>query len=206
MAEKKKFMDVQAPLLNKNIEVLGTPAELKNKTIKLDLTRKLKGKGLNVTFQIIDSNNNLFAVPKKMELNSSYIRKIMRKRVDYVEDSFITNCKDVSIIIKPFLITRKKVSRAVRRKLREVTKEFLIEYVKEKNYVDVCQDLFNSQLQKQMLPKLKKVYPLAFCDLRILETKKINELTFLGLEVNEDEDDEGEDYIKIKDEDDEGEE
>jgi hypothetical protein len=71
MAEKKKFMDVQAPLLNKNIEVLGTPAELKNKTIKLDLTRKLKGKGLNVTFQIIDSNNNLFAVPKKMELNSS---------------------------------------------------------------------------------------------------------------------------------------
>ncbi|MFA5484728.1 MAG: hypothetical protein WC260_00525 [Candidatus Pacearchaeota archaeon] len=200
MAEKKKFMDIQAPLLNKNIEVLGTPTELKNKTIKLDLTRKLKGKGLNVTFQIIDSNNNLFAVPKKMELNSSYIRKIMRKRIDYVEDSFVTNCKDVPIILKPFLITRKKVSRAVKRKLREVAKEFLIDYVKDKNYVDVCQDLFNSQLQKQMLPKLKKIYPLAFCDLRVLETKKINDLTFLGLEVSEGEDESDEDYIKIKDE------
>lgn len=195
MAEKKKFIDVQVPLLNKNIEVLGTPTELINKTIKLDLTRKLKGKGLNVTFQIRESENNLFAVPKKMELSISYIRKIMRKRVDYVEDSFDANCQDIPVKIKPFLITRKRVSRAVRRKLREVTKEFLTEYIKEKKYAEVCQELFNSHLQKQLLPKLKKVYPLAFCDLRIFETKKVEDLQYLGLEVSEEEttEDENED-------------
>jgi ribosomal protein S3AE len=142
MAEKKRYINCEIPLLNTKLRVLGTLEDLNDKTIKLDLTRKLKGKGLTITFQIFNKEK-LIAVPKKLELVKPFIQRMMRKRVDYVEDSFMTQTADLKVIVKPFLITRKRVSRAVRKNLRNTTKEFLIEYLKTKDYNDVCIDLLN---------------------------------------------------------------
>ncbi len=176
MAERKKFIEVKIPILQSNIKVLGTPLELKNKTIKLDLTRKLRGKGLMIKLKIFNGKKKLFAIPCRMELMKSYIRRITRKGTDYVEDSFKGQCADITATIKPFLITRKKVSRAVRKNLRNTAKEFLIDYIKEKNFNEICEELKSGILQKTMLPKLKKIYPLAFCDIRIFETKEIEKV------------------------------
>lgn len=185
MAERKRFIDVKIPSIEGEIRVLGTAQELHNKTIKLDLTRKMKGKGLNIKFRIFNKEGELIAVPNKLELLKSYIRRIMRKRVDYVEDSFKTTCLDLRVIVKPFLITRKKVSRAVRKNLRNTTKEFIVEYCKERKYEEVVQDIIDGNLQKALLPKLKKVYPLSFCDIRIFETKDIEKINLEELLVKE---------------------
>jgi len=176
MAERKKYIDAEIPILNSTIRVLGTPEELNNRTIKLDMTRKLRGKGLTITFRLINKNGKLIGIPNKMELVKSYIQRMMRKRIDYVEDSFKAQCADTRIIIKPFLITRKKVSRAVRKNLRNTAKEFLLEYLKKKDYNDICQELLDSTLQKTLLPKLKKIYPLSFCEIRIFETKELKKI------------------------------
>jgi ribosomal protein S3AE len=119
----------------------------------------------------------LIAIPNKMELVKSYIRRMMRKRTDYVEDSFNAKCKDVNVMVKPFLITRKKVSRAIRKNLRNTAKTFLLEYLKDREFNEVCEELRNGSLQKALLPKLKKVYPLSFCDLRVFETKEISKIS-----------------------------
>lgn len=200
--EKKKFIDIEVPLLKTSIEALGTKASLTSKTIKLDLSRKLRGKGLNVTFQITNTNDTLIAVPKKMELLTSYIVKIVRKKVDYVEDSFQTTTKDgINVDIKPLLITRKKVSRAVRRNLRNVAKENILEYVKNNDYLDITEALFHSELQKTILPKLKKVYPLAFCDLRVFNALNISKLDVSKITITDEEENETEEEsIKINDE------
>jgi ribosomal protein S3AE len=176
MAERKRFIDVEIPILEKTVQVLGAPKDLENKTIKMDLSRQLRGKGLTVTLQILNQEEKLFAYPKKFELSKSYIRRILRKRTDYVEDSFQTNTKDIKITIKPLLITRKKVSRAVRKNLRNTAREFILNYVKEQTYMELCQDILEGTLQRELLPKLKKVYPLAFCDLRVLETTEIRKM------------------------------
>ncbi len=176
MAVRKKYIEVELPLINEVVSVFGTPESLKGKVIKMDLTRKLKGKSLEVDFKIFEQNQNLIGLPKKMNLMKFYIRKMMRKRVDYVEDSFKTKTADLEVIIKPFLITRKKVSRAIRKNLRNTAREFLIEYVKEKNYLEVCKDILETKLQKEMLPKLKKIYPLSFCEIRVFETKELDKL------------------------------
>ena len=176
MAERKRFIDVEIPIINETIQVLGTPEELNKKTIKLDLSRRMRGRGLNMTFQIFNEEGALTAFPKKMELVKAYIQRMMRKKVDYVEDSFKAQCKDIRVIIKPMLITRKRVSRAVRKNLRNTAREFLLDYLKEKNYNEICEELLESTLQKQMLPRLKKVYPLSFCDIRIFETKEIGKM------------------------------
>lgn len=174
MALKRKFIEVEIPLLNETIEVLGTHETLNGKTIKLDMSRKLRGKGLEIVLKISNKEKELKAFPKTMQLMRFYIQRMMRKRSNYVEDSFDLQCSDVKARIKPFLITRKKVSRAVRNNLRKTAKEFLINYTKEKSYMELCNEILTGALQKEMLPKLKKVYPLSFCEIRVFETKDLD--------------------------------
>ncbi len=176
MAERKRYIEVKVPFLEESLRVLGTPQELHNKTIKLDLTRKLRGKGLTIKLRIFNQEGKLFAIPNSLTLTSSYIRRMMRKRTNYVEDSFQTRCSDIRVTFKPHLITRKKVSRVVRKNLRNTTKNFIIEYCKEKDYMTVIRDVFDGTLQKTLLPKLKKVYPLSFCDIRVFETKDLEKI------------------------------
>jgi len=176
MAERKRFINVQIPILGSEMRILGTPEELHNKTIKLDLTRQLRGKGLTIKLRIFNQEEKLVAIPNNMELATSYIRRMMRKKTDYVEDSFQARCSDVRTTIKPLLITRKKVSRAVRKNLRNTAREFILDYLKEKEFIEVCNEILDGTLQKAMLPKLKKVYPLSFCDIRIFETKELEKI------------------------------
>ena len=187
MAARKKFIGIEIPLLRKTFSILGTPESLQGKTIKLDLTRELKGKSLEITFKIFPSkgtpagankDKELIGLPKKMLLMRFYIERMMRKRANYIEDSFKIRCADIQAIIKPFLITRKKVSRAVRKHLRNVAREFLLEYIKEKNYIEVCEEILRGEIQKKMLPKLKKIYPLSFSEIRIFETKELEKIDF----------------------------
>ena len=176
MAERKRYIEAEIPILNSGFRVLGTPEDLNKKTIKLDITRQLRGKGLTMTLRLFNDEGKLVGIPNKMELVTSYIRRMMRKRSNYVEDSFKAQCADIRVIIKPLLITRKRVSRAVRKNLRNTTQEFLQEYLKKKDFNNTCQELLEGTLQKTLLPKLKKIYPLSFCDIRIFETKEIEKI------------------------------
>ncbi|MDP2947160.1 MAG: hypothetical protein Q8N88_03520 [Nanoarchaeota archaeon] len=200
MAERKKFIDVEIPMLSSDIKIL-TSEKFENKTIKLDLTRKMKGKGLTITFRIFNDDKKIIAIPCRMELVKSYIKRIMRKRADYVEDSFLAQCADIKATIKPFLITRKKVSRAIRKNLRNNAREFLTEYVRNKDYTELCNELKNGSLQKTMIPKLKKIYPLSFCDIRVFETKEIQKIDLKKAskkdEVAQEEED-VEEYVSFK--------
>lgn len=176
MAEKKKYIEIQTPILNSTTRVLGTIDSLSNKTIKIDLTRQLRGKGLTIKLKILNQKGTLVGIPNNIELSTHYIKRMMRKRVSYVEDSFKTKCADVQVTIKPFLITRKKVSKAVQKNLRNTTKEFITEYLKEKDFNQICHEILNGTFQKTMLPKLKKIYPLSFCEIRKFETKEIEKI------------------------------
>lgn len=172
-AVKKKFIQIEIPILNENVTALGTIESLNRRMIKLDLSRKLRGRSLEATFLVGIEDEKLVAYPRRLKLTRQYISRMMRKRINYVEDSFEASCKDISCIVKPFLLTRKKVSRSIRNSLRKTTKEFILDYIKEKNYLDVCENILYSELQKELSLKLKKIYPLSFCEIRVFETKNL---------------------------------
>ena len=100
---------------------------------------------------------------------------MVRKGTNYIEDSFSTECKDAQVKIKPFLITRRKVTREVRKALRNKAKEELINYAKDKNSEEIFDDILNNKLQKQLSLKLKKIYPLSLCEIRTLKVEKFRE-------------------------------
>ncbi|VVB82602.1 Ribosomal S3Ae family protein [uncultured archaeon] len=172
---KKKFFDVEIPIIGKQTQLQAYELpEIDGRYIKYDLTRMLKGKSIMLTLKVKVQDNEAIATPKKIILMPYFLRRMLRKGTNYVEDSFSAEGKDATLIIKPFLITRRKVSRAVRKALRNKAKEELINYVKEKKAEQLFDEVLNTQMQKNLSFKLKKIYPLALCEIRVLEAKDKN--------------------------------
>jgi ribosomal protein S3AE len=170
---KKKFFEVDLPIIQEKYEAYaGSMEELDGKAMKLDVTRKLRGKSLDLDFRIIIKDGKAIGVPKKLTLMPFFIKHMLHAGIDYVEDSIECETKESKVVIKPFLITRKKVSRAVRRTLRNSAKNWLVDYLKTKTDSEIFEEILSNQLQKPLSLKLKKVYPLAICEIKIFEIKK----------------------------------
>jgi len=170
---KKKFFDVEIPLIGKQTQMQAYElSELSGRFLKHDLTRALRGKSVMLTLKVKVENDIATTVPKKIELMPYFLRRMIRKGTNYVEDSFPTECKNANLRIKPILVTRRKVSRAIRGELRKKMREELINYVKEKESEPLFDDVLKGTVQKVLSLRLKKIYPLALCEIRILESKE----------------------------------
>ena len=166
----RKFSEIKIPLIGETIEIEGTAEQLEGRTMKLDLTRVLRGKSIEGIF-VIDAKE-MQAHPKKFTLLNFYIRRVMRKGTDYIEDSFACNCKDAVLRIKPFMITRKKVSRKIRKAIRDKAKEMIISDFTGKTANECFSEVVSSRILKELSSKLKKIYPLSVCEIRVLEKEK----------------------------------
>lgn len=170
MAVRKKSWNIEIPLINSNIELSAVDLQqLDKKTIKLDLTRILHGKSIEATFVIHINDNKAVAELKKFALFPFYIQRAIRKGISYVEDSFECKTQESNLRIKPFLITRKRVHRSVRNALRIKAQEVIREYCATNKPEEIFSAILSGVLQKDLSGKLKKVYPLSFCEIRVLE-------------------------------------
>jgi len=172
---KQKFFDVNMPIIQKDTQLYGYDLEEFNgKTITYDLTRLLRGKSILLKLKVKVEGDKAIAEPKELKVMPYFIRRMMRKGTNYVEDSFSAKCKDAVLRIKPFLITRKKVSRSVIKALREKAKEELINYVKTRDIKTLFDEIMKNKIQKFLSLKLKKIYPLSLCEIRsfVIEDQK----------------------------------
>ncbi|VVB78222.1 Uncharacterised protein [uncultured archaeon] len=170
ITRRRKFIDVEIPVIRSKIELIGNTAkELENRTIKLDLTRQLKGKSVDTILKVRMENDKPVAHPIKIKLMPYFIRRMIRKRISYVEDSFTTPSQESMLIIKPFLITRNKVSKAIRKTLRNKCKNWIEDYIAEKKDSEIFSEILSNRMQKPLSLYLKKTYPLSLCEIRVLE-------------------------------------
>jgi ribosomal protein S3AE len=174
--KRKKFFDIRIPIINKETHLYGYDIEeLNGRMIVYDLTRILRGKNILLKLKVTVEGGKAVANPCELKIMPSFIRRMMRKGTNYVEDSFSAECKNAVLKIKPFLITRKKVSRAVRKALRDKAREELTDYVKGKTTEVLFDEIIKNQIQKPLGLKLKKIYPLSLCEIRALKIEKSRE-------------------------------
>ncbi len=167
---KKKFFDVQIPLTASKVKLYATNEnELNNRIVKLDMTKNLKGKNVELKAKITYKDGKIESELISLILLPSFIRRTMRRGIDYVEDSFKTSCKDAEMLIKPFMITRNHVSRNVRKEIRNTSRKFLESRARIKNSLELFSEIMTGKLQKAVSMKVKKIYPLAFCEIRWIE-------------------------------------
>ena len=170
---KKRFFDVDIPLIKKETQLQAYElSELEGRTIKYDLTRILRGKSIMLKLKVVVDKDGAKAIPIGARLVQYALRRMVRKGTDYVEDSFLISCKDAKLRIKPLLVTRRRVSKAVMNALRQKAKEELTKYAKDKKSEDIFDDLLKNQIQKPLSLILKKIYPLSACEIRVLEIEK----------------------------------
>ena len=171
--KKQRFFDVDMPIVGKDTQVYGYEIEdLDNKTISYDLTRLLRGKSVLLKLRVKVKDKKAIAEPTELIVLPYFIRRMMRKGTNYVEDSFSIDCKNAKIRVKPFLITRKKVSRSIRKALREKAREELSLYIKGKDSETLFDEVIKGKIQKTLSLQLKKVYPLSLCEIRMLKVEK----------------------------------
>ena len=170
---KKRFFDVEIPLIKKTTQLYAyEPADLDGKFIKYDLTRLLRGKNLLLQLIVKVTGDKIETIPRQIKLLPCYLKRMVRKGTNYVEDSFSTECANAKLKVKPFLITRRKVSRKVRKALRDKAKTELIKYLKDKSSEEIFDDILKNKLQKQLSLILKKIYPLSLCEIRFMKVEK----------------------------------
>lgn len=173
LKKKKRFYDIEMPIINKETQLLAYDiSELENKSIKYDLTRILRGKSILLQLKVSVKDNQATALPRGVVLMPYFLRRMIRKGTDYVEDSFIAECKNAVIKVKPFLITRRKVSKRVRKALRDKAKEEIKKYVKDKLTEKIFEEILKNKMQKELSQILKKIYPLSLCEIKSLEIEK----------------------------------
>jgi len=167
---KKKFFDIAVPLTAAKVKLYAvTPEELDKRVVKIDMTKSLKGKNVELKAKVSHKEGKTEAEIISLVLLPSYIRRIMRRGIDYVEDSFKTSCKDAELLVKPFMITRNHVSRAVRREIMKTARKFVENHARIKNSRELFSEIMTNKLQKAISLKVKKIYPLAFCEIRWIE-------------------------------------
>jgi len=155
------------------VAILPTLSEqLGKRKLRLDLTRNLHGKNMEAVFKIKVENSRAIAYPIELKLLPFYIRRMLRKSISYVEDSFIAETKDKKLRIKPFLITRKRVSREIRENLRQQTNSEIINFCKNLSAEEVFFEVMSGKIQKTISYKLKKIYPLSLCEIRNISLEK----------------------------------
>ncbi len=173
---KRTFFDVKTPITSTKIQLYGESAEeLDGKVITLDMTRSLRGKNIVVKLKVKNEGGALSSEPVSLELVGSFIRRMIHGGTDYVEDSFVTTCKDGQALVKFFMITRKKVSRSIRNDIRLLAKEHIISQFAMRTTKELFNEIMTNKIQKELSLKLKKIYPLSLCEIRIfkiLEEKK----------------------------------
>ncbi len=171
---KLKFFDVKLEILNRNVPIIGKELEhLAGRTILLDLTRDLKGKMAEAKFRVDVKNNEAYGNIIYFGLLQNYARRLVRKGTSPVEDSFVAISKDgIKLRTKPLLVTRKKVVRNIRKKLREKARELLVSFITKNEKRTIFESIMNYAIQKQILKDLKKIYPLLVCEIRRIEVVK----------------------------------
>lgn len=170
---KRKLFDIYLAAADITVQIFGaSPEALKDKIIALDLTRFLKGKSCEAKFHIIKKDDKLIGEIFSFSIPQSYIRRLIGHDISIIEDSFIVKSSNGKLRIKPFLITRNKVHRSVRTELRKQAKEEVEAFCTNKSKEEIFNATINSTIQRIMLKKLKKIYPLGICELRKVEIVK----------------------------------
>ncbi|MBU2523228.1 MAG: 40S ribosomal protein S3a/S1 [Nanoarchaeota archaeon] len=173
MAEKKKVFDIEIPSIRQTTSAFSTGSDLLvGKVIKLDMAKVLRGKNIDAAFVISKKNDKLEANFISISLIPAYVKRMMRKGISWLEDSFVCKARDANLQIKPFMITKKKIHRSVKNALRNKAKEHIIKMVSERGAQDVFSAIIHNELQRSLTADLKKIYPLALCEIRVCKVVK----------------------------------
>ncbi len=181
IVKKKKWVNIVTPgfLGERAIgeTYLGDSDPVEGRTVSMNLmqvTGYIKAQSCSVKFEVYGmKDGKLQTKIIGYEYLPSAVRRLIRRRMTRVDDSIVSTTKDgVKVRIKPMLMTRNKVSRAIEYRLRAMAKTEVIAFVKSANYEEMFSNIIKNKFQSDLRNKLSYIYPLKGVLIRILKFEK----------------------------------
>lgn len=183
--KKKKWVSILAPELFKNEQIGETfsaePKDLPGKFVKISLMQLLrdpKRQSMTLSFKIkevVDGRAQTEVVAYSML--PAAIKRLVRRRRDKLEDSFLCVTKDKrKVRIKPLMLTFSNTSNLIQAKLRRTARDILIRKARKLSFEELISEVVSNKLQNDLKKDLKKIHPLRIIDVKYvgLEFRKRN--------------------------------
>ena len=176
--KKKKWIALVAPREFNNLEIgeslCSEPKELIGKVVAVNLSSLIsdpRKQNIRIRFRVNDVKEEKATTEIiGYEILPAYIKRVVRRGRGKIEDSFICESKDkVRMRIKPLILTKNKTKKSILSTLRKMTREFFIKNLENVNYSEVIRALIANKFQREIKNYLKKVYPIAICEIKILK-------------------------------------
>ncbi len=173
---KEKFYPVYFPIVKEEVAhiIVKDEKAMLGRHVKCDLSAITKGK-LGELGGLVNEikSGKVYASLTAIRLYSTYIRRFVHRGITKIDDSFSVESTDKKKLqIKIVLMTRKKVKGKVEKALRKEARDFLAKTINAATAEDTFVEILQGELQKKLSKKLKKVYPLSFCEIREVLLKK----------------------------------
>jgi ribosomal protein S3AE len=127
----------------------------------MQITKDFHHQDSNVMFKIIGTSGQTLKTKfLKFSTSLSSIKRNARRRRDRIDMRVEFKTKDdISAFIKVVLITQRNTTRLIRSQIQNVVKEYLKVVSNSKNFSLIANDIIRNKLQREMVPKVKKIYP-----------------------------------------------
>ncbi len=175
IVKKKVWTQVIAPDLFNNQQIGETYLEDpqlaigRHVTVSLmTLTGDPQRQNVAISFKIHKAENNqLFTKMIGYSIVPAAVRKMMRRSRERVDDSFVVKTQDdVTVRVKPVLITRGRAKSSVLVDLRRTMRMTIARALAKLKFIDFMKDLVAHKFQRELQDTLRKIYPLQVCELR----------------------------------------
>lgn len=176
--KKRKWYILLASKEFNSVEIGDTlssdPGLLINRTVEVNLaflTNDMKKQNMRVTFKVTKlEEDGAHTELVKYELITAFLKRLVKRDRSKIEDSFLAKTKDdINVRIKPLIVTKNETNGIIESKLRNEIRDFLIKSIKTIDYNELFMSIINHGLQNSLRDNIKKIYPIASSEIRILE-------------------------------------
>ena len=153
------------------------PSQLLGRQLHLNLMTLLndpKKQSSTVHFEVKELRGDMgIATLVHYELNSSYLKRLVRKTSNKMEESFVLMTKDGQRCrIKPVFFTRNKVNNSTLTSLRKKAEVHLHNIFQQYTLPELFSMIITNKLQMELKSALKKVYPISSCEIKAFYTEQ----------------------------------
>ena len=166
-----------APKIFNQIEVgetLGVEDQLIGRTIQVlvsDLTgdsRKTHIK-LNLRVSGIESGKAVTQI-KELELLRGYMRSIIRRRSNKIEETIdVTTRDNAKVRVKPLVLTARLCTSGQETAIRKIIRQLVEDSAKQRTFDAFMLDLVSEKLPKDIRQAITKIYPIKNAEIRKAE-------------------------------------
>ncbi len=173
--KKKNWYSIIAPKVFNEMEVGQTlvvdPQSMVGKTISSSLmtfTKSMRKQNITVKLKVKEvRDNKAYSDIVSYSMNPSAIKRLVRRRRDKVDDSFVCKTKDGKMVrVKPMVLTRSNASNPKLASIRHAIRYMFATRVMNMTYGQFVEQVLNDRLVKEVKKTVSYIYPARMISIR----------------------------------------